>query len=311
MTTDIASKIKSFSDDIQKNEQLNNVDGCQSTLKQIGLAVDFIKNCTDNLQPFNDVRSFKRENVVISATSNNSLFETFVSIQYATVASKKITILLDKKREYLKQLLLSIFETTEAIDSNYPINETSSFCTQIIFDSADFQSAFNALATAFNDTTAPWKIRSCWIQDTLQAKFISCFQSLLSTARPLNDGQKIELGNILTKSKQYDATVYQSEDKSATFLVGLTRKHIESDLCVLVNFFRTPKEVVSLIHTTDKTNSVSLWSESISLAYDVADKLDVGNVWINSNGLLHPEIPFTFGRAGDKRIYGTKLGIVY
>lgn len=313
LTKDVVSKIKSFSVNIQKNEQKYSGADCQSTLKQINLAVDFISNCTKH-ETFRSSRvadSIKRESVLVSATSNKSLFEILVSIQYAIIASNKITIVVDEKRAYLKDLLVSLFMfQVDTIDADYPITESLTFCTQIIFDSADFQSAFNVLAAAFTDTTSPWKIRSCWIQDTLRTKFFDCFPSLLANARQLSAEQQIEVENILTKSKQFDATVFQSDDKNATFLVGITKKHIDSDLCVVVNFFRTAKEVVSLVQATDQTNSISLWSESITLAYDVADKLDVENVWINSNGLLHPEVPFTFGRGADKQIYGSKLGIV-
>lgn len=309
----IVTKIMALSGDIQLNEQLNNGEDGQSTLKQISLAIDFMKNCTksENLQLFSNIDAIKSESIVISAISTKSLFEIFVSIQYATIVSDKITVLIDKRREYLKNVFQSIFNSSEPINTISPITYTSSFCTQIIFDSADYQSAFNVLGTAFKDNTAPWKIRSCWIQDTLQTKFLNCFKSLLTnSARPLNDSQKIELENVLKKSEQYDAKVYQSQDKNATYLVGLTKKHIDSDLCVVVNFFRTPKEVVSLVQSTDHTNSISVWTESISLAYDVADKFDAENVWINSNGLLNPEIPFTFGRGLDKQIYGSKFGII-
>lgn len=308
----MASKIKTFSDSIQKKERMYNAGECHSTVQQIHSAVDFMNNCTkhETFRPFNDVDSIKRESIVISAASNKSLFEILVSIQYASVASNQITVILDTKRAYLTELLVSIFKA-EASDVDYPIVEGSTFCTQIIFDSADFQSAFNVLATAFNDATSPWKIRSCWIQDTLKTKFFNNFPSLLTNARHLSDEQKIEVENIVTKSKQFDARVFQSDDKNATFLIGLTKKHIDSDLCVVVNFFRTPKEAVSLVQATDRTNSISLWSESISLAYDVADKLEsVENVWINSNGLLHPDIPFTFGSGAEKQIYGSKLGMV-
>lgn len=311
LTKDFASKIKSCGDNIQKNEQKYNAEDCQSTLKQINLAVDFINNSTkdETLKTFREVDSIKRKSVVITATSNKSLFEILVSIHYAIIAATKITVILDKKRAYLKELLLSMFKA-EVIDAESPVAEASPFCTQIIFDSADYQSAFNILASAFNDNTSPWKIRSCWIQDTLKTKFFSCFQSLLPNARQLNSEQKIEVENVLKKSKQFDAEIFQSEDKNAIFLVGLTKKHIDSDLCVVVNFFRTAKEVVSLVQANDQTNSISLWSESISLAYDVSDKIDAENVWINSIGLLHPEIPFTFGQGADKTIYGSKLGNV-
>lgn len=307
-TKDLASTIIAFSDKIQKNEQMFNGEDVQNTLKQINFAVDFIKTNTKN-EMFNDVNAVKRESVTISATSNTSLFEVLVSTHYATIASNKITFILDKNRAYLKDILLSLLKIEAETDVDYPVADSSSFCTQIIFDSADFQSAFNVLASAFNDTTSPWKIRSCWIQDTLRQKFVNCFGSLLTNARELNAEQKSKVQNALTQSKQFDATVLQSEDKNATFLVDLTKKHIDSDLCVMVNFFRTPKEVVSLIQATDNTNTVSLWSESISLAFDVADKLNMDNIWINSNGLLHPDVPFTFGKGVNKRIYGSKLGI--
>ncbi|XP_037043675.1 uncharacterized protein LOC119079719 [Bradysia coprophila] len=307
-TKELASTIVTLSEQIQRNEQMFNGEDVQNTSKQINLAVDFIKASTKN-DSFIDVNPVKREIVVISATSNKSLFETLVSIHYATVASNKITIIFDEKRAYLKDVLLSVFNVESQADVDCSVAESSSFCTQIIFDSADFQSAFNTLATAFNDTTSPWKIRSCWIQDTLRQKFYNCFPSLLTNARELNDAQKLEVQNVLTQSKQFDATVFQSDDKNATFLVDLTKKHIDSDLCVTVNFFRTPKEVVSLMQSTDNTNTVSLWSESISLVFDVADKLNAENIWINSNGLLDPKVPFTFGRGEDRKIYGSNLGI--
>lgn len=311
LTVDIASKIEAFSDFIQQHEHSIHAEDSLSSSKQIELALKFIKNSTkpENIHPFKNVTSIKSENAFIIATSHKSLFEILVSIQYATVASHEITIFFDKEREYLKQMLLTIFKI-DAVEINHPITETPSYCSQIIFDSADFQSAINVLATACNDTTVPWKIRTCWIQDTLRTKFLNSFPSLLTNTRQLNEEQKLELEHIVTKSKHYDATVIQSEDKNATFLVGVTKKHIDSDLCVVVNFFRTPQEVVSLVQATDKTNSISVWSESISLAYDVADKLDVENIWINSNGVLHPDIPFTFGRGAEQHIYGSKFGII-
>ncbi|XP_037037911.1 uncharacterized protein LOC119075549 [Bradysia coprophila] len=174
-TKDLASTIVTLSEQIQRNEQMFNGEDVQNTSKQINLAVDFIKASTKN-DSFIDVNPVKREIVVISATSNKSLFETLVSIHYATVASNKITIIFDEKRAYLKDVLLSVFKVESQADVDCSVAESSSFCTQIIFDSADFQSAFNTLATAFNDTTSPWKIRSCWIQDTLRQKFSIAFR---------------------------------------------------------------------------------------------------------------------------------------
>ncbi|KAJ6643508.1 Aldehyde dehydrogenase family 16 member A1 [Pseudolycoriella hygida] len=305
-TRHFASKITSFSDIILENEK--RYDSNQSTLKQINFAVDFIQKSTQH-DTFYRFSLIKTESVVVPATSGRSLFETLVSIHYAAVAFRNVSVILDERRAYLKELLVPMFHGEETEVDCPNTGGKPSFCTQIIFDSADSKSAFNVLAAALNDTTSPWKIRSCWIQDTLKTEFMNSFQSFIWNARQLTDEENVNLENIVTNSKQYDATVIQSKDKNATFLVDVTKRHIDSDLCVVVNFFRTAKEVVSLVHATDATNSVSLWSESISLAFDVADKLKVANVWINSNGLLHPQIPFTFGSGAEQHVYGSKMGI--
>jgi aldehyde dehydrogenase (NAD+) len=56
---------------------------------------------------------------------------------------------------------------------------------------------------------------------------------------------------------------------------------------VLVSMtFRTPKEAVELANNTPYGLAASVWTESVSLAHDVAAKVKAGTVWVNSTNLF-------------------------
>ena len=68
--------------------------------------------------------------------------------------------------------------------------------------------------------------------------------------------------------------------------------------------FRTPAEAVALANDTRYGLAASVWSESLSLALDVAPRIEAGVVWINAANLLDAAAPFGgrresgFGREG-------------
>ncbi len=70
--------------------------------------------------------------------------------------------------------------------------------------------------------------------------------------------------------------------------------------------FRTPDEAVQLANNTRYGLAASVWSESISVALDIAPQLQSGVVWINSTNLLDAAAPFGgyresgFGREGGR-----------
>ncbi|XP_068959447.1 aldehyde dehydrogenase family 16 member A1 [Petaurus breviceps papuanus] len=60
---------------------------------------------------------------------------------------------------------------------------------------------------------------------------------------------------------------------------------------VLLSPFRTAKEALTLVNGTPRGGSVSVWSERLTLALDLAYKLRVGTVWINAHGLKDAGAP--------------------
>lgn len=73
---------------------------------------------------------------------------------------------------------------------------------------------------------------------------------------------------------------------------------------VVVLTFRTPKEAVDLGNNTRYGLAASVWSESIGKAFDVAERLNVGTVWVNGTNLFDAAAGFGgvresgFGREG-------------
>lgn len=55
--------------------------------------------------------------------------------------------------------------------------------------------------------------------------------------------------------------------------------------------FRTAKEALALVNGTPRGGSASVWSERLTLALDLAYKLQVGTVWINAHGLKDAGAP--------------------
>ncbi|MDC3018137.1 aldehyde dehydrogenase family protein, partial [Paracoccaceae bacterium] len=70
--------------------------------------------------------------------------------------------------------------------------------------------------------------------------------------------------------------------------------------------FRTPEEAISLANNSRYGLSASIWSENINLALDIAPKLKVGVVWINSTNIFDAAVGFGgyresgYGREGGK-----------
>lgn len=70
--------------------------------------------------------------------------------------------------------------------------------------------------------------------------------------------------------------------------------------------FRTPGEAIELANASRHGLAASVWSESITLAQDVAAQLATGTVWINSHSLFDAAAPFGgrrdsgFGREGGR-----------
>lgn len=237
----------------------------------------------------------------VDATSSKSLFEVFISLYSALYVGKsEITILLCEKRIYLKSYLAQL--GLNITFSNVAEIIASPFGTQIIFDTADVPTAFLELLNAGQDKTSPWRIRSCWIQESLKDQFYYDF--------PLNPDDKCK--EFVSSFESDGSIIIKSCKKDLALVVGGSEPEVNSDLVITVNFFRTAKEVIGLLANSPQAlmqQCASVWTENLSLACEISSKLSIPNIWINSVGLLDPIVPFTFGIPGNTQMYGSVLAL--
>lgn len=217
----------------------------------------------------------------------------------------RVRVRLDTGRQYLGETAFNSDCSTEFVlnDAVPTIDLASSTATLIVFDSGDVSAAFAELAAAGADRTAPWRIRICWIQESLSARFENAFGLTLAAEEKLDEVAR-SLGGCLHRS----TTV----PDALPLIVGVSPDQwtLFKEDVVLVQFFRTAREVLEHVNRTRAT-SVSAWTENMSLAFEVANRLpNVQNFWMNSVGLLNPKVPFTFADASDggtSCLYGTEL----
>lgn len=172
-------------------------------------------------------------------------------------------------------------------------------CTQIVFDSGDIESAIDSMFANLTDrTNTPWRINSIYVQETLRNQF---YLALNDRLRALNSLQPSPVArsnlNGAELSQQFGGKYIESDNKSIALLIETLPKYIEAsdevEPPVVVNFFRTAKEVIQLMNDDDGGDvaldhkSVSIWTENISLLYELANSLNVRIVWVNSIGLYH------------------------
>lgn len=70
-----------------------------------------------------------------------------------------------------------------------------------------------------------------------------------------------------------------------------------------LNLFRTIKEFLTLVNA-DLKDSASIWSENISVAFELANGLKCTNIWINCNEIFNPKFAYKFG----DNVFGEMLG---
>lgn len=189
-------------------------------------------------------------------------------------------------------------------------------CTQIVFESGDLESAIDSLFENLSDRTiTPWRINSIYVQETLRNQFylsISDRLNALNTLQPLPVARSNLNGGEWTK--KFGGKYIESDNKLIALLIETLPKYVDAsaddEVPVAVNFFRTAKEAIQLINGDDSGDvsldrrSASIWTENISLLYELANNLNVRNVWVNSIGLFHQCVRQNgvFGTGFDERL---------
>lgn len=276
------------------------------------------------LQQIQMAKDFKAEGNItgckcnaINALNFIPLYDVLIHcIQHIEVNSSEITLLLDDNRtelvenlfqnqpiecvtnpdpHFLEQIQLNLLSAEEFLEST-----TSRFNTkQIIFDNGDYLSAFDALvANLAEPVRLPWRIKTVFIQETLREfffDFVSADNSIFRNnttkiAEELDDFGK-ELSVLI---KRTNGKLFQNASNTITLLVDVPTNNITTSLSVqgsvTVNFFRTAKEICQRINSAKNVNTAvkftSIWTENISVLYDVALNIKSSAIWSNCYGIF-------------------------
>lgn len=222
----------------------------------------------------------------------------------------------DSKKDSFVEKLLE-FSNFENGADELKVSATAfdvSFCSMIVFDSSDLESATDVLAKAWVNCSVPWVIRNLLVQETVQEKFIQLLESKLKPF-PNHVPFKEELESALNKASSTGLRIIQSEHKgssapavvygsSVDFFVK--KDVLEPSPVVVMNVFRTPKEAISMVNKSNG-GSVSLWTEELCLAMETAYAVDAQTVWVNTYARFNPAFPYTFRWNG--YCYGSEYAV--
>lgn len=204
----------------------------------------------------------------------------------------------------------------------------------IVFDDADLDAAVEGVVDAiwFNQGQVCCAGSRLLVQESIEQRFIAKLIARMETLRvgdPLD--KAIDIGAIvhpvqLARIRELvqigvkeGAQLHQPKAPvpskgcfyPPTLLTGVhpasTVSRVEIFGPVLVaTTFRTPAEAVELANNTEYGLAASVWSETLSLALDIAPKLKCGVVWVNGTNMFDASVGFGgykesgFGREGGR-----------
>ncbi|XP_050069894.1 uncharacterized protein LOC126558005 [Anopheles maculipalpis] len=193
------------------------------------------------------------------------------------------------------------------------------YCTMIVFDSSDLESASDRLAQAWTTNDAPWAIRNVLVQENVKDEFVQLVKAKL---KPFTDEQSLFLKVALQKAadaaKSVGVQLVQSDLETndikpmlafvpgVQYLLATNTDAIRPSPIIAINAFRTAKEAIALANSNNG-GSVSLWTEELSLTFEVAYGLRTQTVWVNSYAEFNPDCAYTFRK--DDFCYGSEYAV--
>ncbi|WP_315918940.1 aldehyde dehydrogenase family protein [Mesorhizobium sp. SP-1A] len=204
----------------------------------------------------------------------------------------------------------------------------------IVFDDADLDAAVEGVVDAiwFNQGQVCCAGSRLLVQESIHNRFVAKLTARMETLRvgdPLD--KAIDIGAIVhpVQLERIRTLVETGVKEGAelhqpragipakgcfyppTLLTGVhpasTVSRVEIFGPVLVaTTFRTPAEAVELANNTEYGLAASIWSETLSLALDIAPKLKCGVVWVNGTNMFDAGVDFGgykesgYGREGGR-----------
>lgn len=204
----------------------------------------------------------------------------------------------------------------------------------IVFDDADLDAAVEGVVDAiwFNQGQVCCAGSRLLVQESIHEKFVTRLKTRMEALRvgdPLD--KAIDIGaivhpvqlerirSLVETGVREGATLHQPSapmpDQGCFYPPTLlTDVHPASTVArveifgpvLVATTFRTPAEAVELANNTEYGLAASVWSETLSLALDVAPKLKCGVVWVNGTNMFDAGVGFGgykesgFGREGGR-----------
>ena len=190
----------------------------------------------------------------------------------------------------------------------------------LVFEDADLDSAIEGVVDSiwFNQGEVCCAGSRLLVQEGIQKNFLSKLKrrmERLHLGNPLdkstdigaiNSSQQLaKIKDLVASGEKEGAKIYQPKLKMPTegFFYPptlLEETHQSMDICQTEIFgpvltvipFRTPKEAVAIANNSRYGLSASIWTENINLGLDIAPRLKVGVVWINSTNLFDASAGF-------------------
>lgn len=204
----------------------------------------------------------------------------------------------------------------------------------IVFDDADLDGAVEGVIDAiyFNQGQVCCAGSRLLVQEGIAARFIEKLKTRMVHLRvgdPLDKSldigaiidpvQRTRIDALVKKGVSEGASLFQPDcklPKSGCFYPPTLLTNVAPASTVAIEeifgpvlvtmTFRTPDEAVALANNTRYGLAASVWSETLSLALDIAPKLKSGVVWVNATNLFDASVGFGgyresgFGREGGR-----------
>uniref|UniRef100_A0A336K8K6 CSON003902 protein n=1 Tax=Culicoides sonorensis TaxID=179676 RepID=A0A336K8K6_CULSO len=197
----------------------------------------------------------------------------------------------------------------EPFDSSSACCSNTSFCSVIVTENADIHSAVDEIVNGYKFLRDPWMIKKVYVQENIKEKFLNTLNKRLPQIDPVYASCQDLSTNymkIITKLQEKRIKLIQASNDDtmkATVAIGIPLNHLNGSLyapILVLDFFRTIKDVVGLFNKENLKEFISIWSENISETFEYIKLLNVSTIWVNCYGVFNSKCPFVInGRKYD------------
>ncbi|MFA5198560.1 MAG: aldehyde dehydrogenase family protein [Candidatus Omnitrophota bacterium] len=217
------------------------------------------------------------------------------------------------------------------------IMELGGKSASLVFADCDLETAVNSSLTSIflNQGQMCTAMSRIFVQEEIYGAFVSDFvQKAKRIKLGLAENHETQMGPLISDAQRKKVIAYVDKAKTEganlvcggripenpelkngyffepTVLVDIgTHSHIFREEVfgpvVLIHKFSGSDEAVSLANSSDFGLASCVWSKDVSLAQEVASRINAGTVWINTYGMFYDELPYGgFKQSG----FGKELG---